>query len=305
MSILSKTTLKSDKEFLHFLEKNFPLKDPDLILRGRKIRKDRSFTLHVHRRLRFYMMMVEKYCPNFRKVLDVGSYPGSIARSIKLIYPNTSVVASGVDFNDEFCEMMRTEQIEVTEWDMDLPLPSAIPYGKYPFVLKEQFKESFCLVTAGEVIHHVLNVLHMLKEINKVLKPGGYFMCDDPCGSYVLNGIRLLVGRPLEDIEMSAMYRKIKHEWGGHMRFFTAKDFLKMLSDTGFKVEKIIYHGPVIPKGVNSFPVKICHIIKSFSYIIPHLRPTIFVVAKKISQPGKVYIKTANSENTSVNMSQW
>lgn len=243
--------LKNNKDFLHFLEKNLPLKKPDLILHGGKNLKSQSFTLHIHKRLRFYMMMIKKYCSDPRRVLDVGSYPGSIARSVKLMYPNTLVVASGVNFGNEFCEMMKSEQIEVIEWDMDLPLPSVIPSGKYPFVLLEQFKESFCLVTAGEVIHHVFNVLHMFKEINKVLKPGGYFMCDELCGSYIMNGIRLLGGKPMKPIQMSAMYRKIKSEWGGHVRFFTAQDLLKMFSDTGFKVEKIIYRGSILPRGQN------------------------------------------------------
>lgn len=279
-----KKVLKSNKEFKRFLEKNLPKKMPDLILHGENYSTP-SFTLHIHRRLRIYVMLIEKYCSNHKKVLDVGSYPGSIARTIKLIYPDCSVTAAGIGFKNEFNEMMRSEQIEVIEWDADPVLPPAIPAGKYPFVLPEQFKESFYLVTAGEVIHHIFNVLHMFKQVNKILRPGGIFMFDDICESYVMNGIRLLVGKPMEPIEMSAMYRDIKHEWGGHVRGFTAIDFLKLLFDTGFKVEKMIYHGSIIPVGTKSFTLKMCHILKSTSYIIPHLRPQIFVVAKKVGQP--------------------
>lgn len=283
MHRLSKKAIRSDKDFLLFLEKNLPPKKPDLILRGVWTQ---SATLFIYRRLRFYAMMIEKYCSNPRKVLDVGSYPGSIARTIKLIYPDSLVTAAGIGIKNDFCEMLKSEKIEVIEWDADPPLPPAIPFGKYPFILPEQFKETFCLVTAGEVVHHILNVLHMFKEINKILKPGGYFICDELCGSYVMNGIRLLVGRPLEPIKMSAMYRKIEGEWGGHIRFFTARDFLKMLSDTGFKIEEIIHLAlPVIPEGTKSFIPKMGHILKSLLYIIPHLRPKIFIVAKKVSQP--------------------
>lgn len=54
---------------------------------------------------------------------------------------------------------------------------------------------SFDLIFAGEVIEHVVDTDLFLKEVNRVLKPGGILLLTTPNLSSLENRIRLLFGR--------------------------------------------------------------------------------------------------------------
>jgi 2-polyprenyl-3-methyl-5-hydroxy-6-metoxy-1,4-benzoquinol methylase len=86
----------------------------------------------------------------------------------------------------------------------------------------------------ADVIEHLLYPNLLLKEINRILKPGGMFLLSTPSPRYWLEIISNLVkGRPIG--------------FPGHKILFTRKQMVHFLENTGFKVEKIIGYSFIFP----------------------------------------------------------
>lgn len=101
---------------------------------------------------------IEANLPRDAKILDLGSYcselPVSLAR-MKF----TGV--HGVDLNPRVVDMPHSDRINYTVSDfMDMPFPSS----------------SFDAVTSISVIEHGYNPEKLFSELERVLKPGGYFI---------------------------------------------------------------------------------------------------------------------------------
>jgi len=89
----------------------------------------------------------------------------------------------------------------------------------------------FDAVACLDVIEHVLNPFFLLKEINRVLRPGGTLVISTPNMRYWYHIMSLVVfgrfPRTSSDIEAYD---------GGHIHYFTRKDLAYLLRAHGFKV---------------------------------------------------------------------
>jgi ubiquinone/menaquinone biosynthesis C-methylase UbiE len=87
---------------------------------------------------------------------------------------------------------------------------------------------SFDAVTIWDVIEHLTNPASDLRQVYRVLKPGG------------------VVGIHTIDID-SLLSRVMGHRWPWlmemHLYYFSPRTLGRMLSDIGFKVEQVIYQG--------------------------------------------------------------
>ena len=93
--------------------------------------------------------------------LDVGSGTGNLIRRIRQIY---SVESSACDYTDKFMELDGISVDIVDLNDGKLPYPDA----------------QFDLVTISEVVEHLENYRVILREIYRVLKPGGVVAITTP-----------------------------------------------------------------------------------------------------------------------------
>ena len=114
-----------------------------------------------------------------RRVLDLGCRDGALTQTY---LPGNEVV--GVDADREALAAASRLGIE-THWaDLDQPLEFA--------------DESFDVAVAGEILEHLRDPHALVREIRRVLRPGGTFVASVP-NAYRLKGrLRFLFGRPPE-----------------------------------------------------------------------------------------------------------
>jgi 2-polyprenyl-3-methyl-5-hydroxy-6-metoxy-1,4-benzoquinol methylase len=90
---------------------------------------------------------------------------------------------------------------------------------------------AFDAVVAGEVIEHVVNTDHLLREVARVLRPGGVLVITTPNLASLENRIRLLLGR-------YPMWMDHRVSGAGHLRYYTPRLLRAHLAQHGFAVER-------------------------------------------------------------------
>ena len=151
------------------------------------------------------------------KVLDVGCGSGEIARVIK----EKGYLVSGVDFSPIAIELARKQDIDGQLVDLD----SGIPFDD----------DTFDTVWAGDVIEHVFDPIFVLREINRVLIPGGQLLCTVPYNLNMATRLRVLFGHSYQE----GVYRKFGQY--KHHTFFSMPLMKYMLDEAGFEPQDIKY----------------------------------------------------------------
>lgn len=90
---------------------------------------------------------------------------------------------------------------------------------------------TFDAVVAGEVIEHVIDTDHLLRETARVLRPGGILVITTPNLASLENRIRLLLGR-------YPMWMDYQTQGTGHLRYYTPRILRSQLEQHGFRVER-------------------------------------------------------------------
>jgi len=93
--------------------------------------------------------------------------------------------------------------------------------------LKEIKNNSFDAVFYSHVMEHVDSPILTLKEINRILRPGG----------------TLVLGLPIEKCLFRQLFR---HDYfnGTHLYAFSIRNSKKLLLETGYTVGSVVYHFP-------------------------------------------------------------
>ena len=114
-------------------------------------------------------------------------------------------------------------------------------YAKFKFTEKnadEMFEypdNFFDVVTCIASIEHIYDIFGLVREINRVLKPGGYVVAEVPNIAYLKFRFHLLLGKlPVT----SSPYNWMEIGWdGGHIHYFTMKSFCRLFESNGFQIE--------------------------------------------------------------------
>jgi SAM-dependent methyltransferase len=163
------------------------------------------------------------------EMLDVGTHAGEFAARVAKRVGATRVV--GIDFIEEHAEAARARGIEVVCANID----EGLPFGD----------EQFDLVHANQVIEHVRRSDVFLREVRRVLKPGGLALIStnnfsswhnvgalalgyQPMPAHVSD--ELIVGNPLDPLRGQA------HEDGrAHLRLFTGRALVELCAVHGLE----------------------------------------------------------------------
>jgi len=141
-------------------------------------------------------------------IIEVGCGMGELASIIK--NSNLSVGKYiGLDGNSERANTTAEQgfDVRIANFEEEIPIEAQIAD----------------LVVSLEVIEHIADAENFLKEIHKVLKPGGKLVISTPNIGFIVHRLNFLFSAKI-------------HQEGIHLRFFNRKMLLKILSNTGFKL---------------------------------------------------------------------
>lgn len=172
-------------------------------------------------------------------LIDLGCYKGELASKWAQKIGTNEV--GGVEMIEEFAKEAEEKGIKVIRADLNegIPVPS----------------NSFDVVTSDQVIEHLINIDLFVKEIYRILKPGGYAVISTENLSAWHNIFALILGfRPFSmdySTEISIgnpLSPRNKKEITGesgtpHVKVLTYRSFMELFKIHGFQVEKIIGTG--------------------------------------------------------------
>lgn len=159
-------------------------------------------------------------------VLDLATGTGDIAALSRVSYPAAKVV--GADFSQN---MLHEAKKRFSDLDIDWQVSDAnnLPYEDNVF-------ES---VTFGYLLRNVDSALNVLKEVHRVLKPGGRVVCLDttpPAKNLLYPFIRMYfaVGIPLLGKMIANDEAAYAYLTGSTMDFYTAEALAEVFREAGF-----------------------------------------------------------------------
>lgn len=212
--------------------------------------------------------IISKYF-NGGKILDIGANPFHLTFCLKQL----GYEIMGVDINPE-------------------PFLSFI--NKYNLVIKKvnieaeelPFKtNTFDFIIFNEVFEHLrINPIFTLKEINRVLKPGGILLLTTP-NLYAIHKILMFnLGRSFNDAYDE--FNKLNiYGYMGHIREYSVNEVRKFLEKTGFRIENIIYRHDYSffnYPGFNNISIKFLGLMVDLLMMIyPNCRRHLAIIAKK------------------------
>ena len=175
------------------------------------------------------------------RVLDAGSSPGLFTQLMR----GAGYEASGIDLHPD-----KRFPPAVGNTEMNLFLDLGIPVVKSDIV-NEPFpfrNEAFDAVMMNETIEHLFgSPLPCMKEIRRVLKPGGLLYMTTPNVSQLANRIKFLFGQniytPVEVLVNVPPYKC-------HSREYTMSDLVDLVERAGFSiVDREFYNFRGRPRG--------------------------------------------------------
>jgi 2-polyprenyl-3-methyl-5-hydroxy-6-metoxy-1,4-benzoquinol methylase len=167
------------------------------------------------------------------RVLEIGSFFGVVSMSLARV--GFQVVALDIpEFIQNAEQQQRFSRLGITAGSIRLQ-DYLLPFDD----------ESFDAVIMCEVLEHLnFNPLPLLKEINRVLKPGGLFYLSLPNGANVRNRLDILRGHPIQ-VSVGSFFDQLNSRHpeivNGHWKEYTAGEIREMLTPLGFCIKRQYY----------------------------------------------------------------
>lgn len=164
-------------------------------------------------------------------VLDVGCGTGLFMKHIINV---GCTQCFGVDGHTDFAHLAIKRGYKEVRQIEDLNV------DKLPFE-----DEKFDVVVCKDVFEHLLNPMHAVSEIKRVLKPGGIFLLHVPNHFPLSARLKFLF---TNDIDTFSFFKNESRWTFPHIRFYEFNDTLQILSTFNFSLVKdLSYHFGAIP----------------------------------------------------------
>jgi ubiquinone/menaquinone biosynthesis C-methylase UbiE len=161
------------------------------------------------------------------RLLDVGCLDGVLTRRYAERIGTEQI--HGIDL--ALSDAARANGVAAIAFDLNRA--EALPYPD----------ASFEVVVCAETLEHIYPTDHLLREIHRVLAPGGVGIVDVPRLDSLLNSALLLLGFQPPGVECSRERRhgaiNAESVLTGHVAYFTRRALLSMLRASGFEIEAL------------------------------------------------------------------
>ncbi len=154
-----------------------------------------------------------------KKVLDIGCATGYIGRELKR--KKCYVVGIEIDKNAAKIAERYYDKVIIA----DIENVKSLPFN-YEF---------FDVIIYGDILEHTRDPLFILKKFDPYLKKGGYIIASIPNITNWRIRLKILFGK--FEYEETGILDKT------HIRFFNLKTAKKLITNAGYKIEKIEYTG--------------------------------------------------------------
>lgn len=165
------------------------------------------------------MMKVATAAP---QVLEIGCATGRTLLSVKHKYPGAGLY--GIELNEMTAKIAATVA-DVQNIDIER-------------LIAPEWQNKFDAIIAGDVIEHLKNPWQALKNLRRMLKPGGEIILSIPNVAFITNVMKLLNGR--WEYEDAGILDRT------HLRFFTRESILQMLRETPLESVQLERHFPQV-----------------------------------------------------------
>lgn len=166
--------------------------------------------------------LIVKNIPKGNKLLEIGCGEGDLLIRLKNKYRILYGIEIAKTRIDRANKKVKNKKIYIKFGDANQKL---------------QFKDNFFdSIIASDVLEHLFDPYHFMKECKRMLKQNGTLVVHTPNVAFFPNRFRLFFGKlPITSKG---------YGWdGGHLHYFTKSSLKKMFEDEGFKVLKITHGG--------------------------------------------------------------
>jgi len=208
-------------------------------------------------------MLNERELAN-KKILDVGIGSGLFMSQLRNTFPETRFLIYGIELQDDVLELGKKRGFTIKKCNIET--------DNFPY--ENNF---FDIVFCTEVIEHTHAPVHVIQEVNRVLKNMGMFIFSVPNVAEWQKRLLLLLGKNIYYAYNNPKNTPVK-AIDLHQREYTISEVKRLLSENGFKVEGI-------SSSVSGWmkDISLLYIISKFlSFISPSLGHTIIAKCRKV-----------------------
>ena len=176
---------------------------------------------HLHERHRAFRAVFENR--QHQRILDVAAGMGYVANRIHSGYPSGKMFCN--DISPTCLKNLHAAGIPTVSYNLDGDPPT------FPFA-----DASFDAVVSLATIEHIIQVDNFVREICRILTPGGYLYLSAPNYASLLY-LRevVLSGRTFHD----PMQPDTRYEFYAHVRYFTYRTMLEYVSTFGLRPDTV------------------------------------------------------------------
>jgi 2-polyprenyl-3-methyl-5-hydroxy-6-metoxy-1,4-benzoquinol methylase len=150
------------------------------------------------------------------RFLDIGCGEGTLGQQVRHLFDEIH----GVDISGTALDLARTRGITAHRVNLNT---EPLPY-------EQGF---FSAVASLDVIEHVFDPVRLVREIRRVLSPGGYAIVSTPNIRKIQRILTLIRGH-----FPRTSYDPVGFD-GGHLHYFTSHDLANLLTHQGFTIETV------------------------------------------------------------------